>query len=165
MGRNILSICDECEVYIFHLRGKEGDLMQKFQNEHSDHEKSTRIVSDYVDEQPEHYKDVTDDLTSTPLPEKRNCMFQYATSYKYISTDIYEDTDLITLSEAKALWNKYKPQFISQLQDDTSNPEMVIWTDCESKTDYATELYYADNDTKTDGKNLWNEIVTRKELL
>lgn len=71
MGRNILSICDECEVYIFHLRGKESDLMQKFQNKHSDHEKSTRIVSDYVEEQPEHYEDVTDELTtSTPLPEQ-----------------------------------------------------------------------------------------------
>ena len=56
--------------------------------------------------------------TNTPLPEQNDCMFQYATSYKYISPDIYEDTDLITLSEAKALWNKHKTQFISQLQDD-----------------------------------------------
>lgn len=107
----------------------------------------------------------TNQANEAPLPEKKDCMFQYATSYKYINTDIYEDTDLITLSEAKALWNKYKPQFISQLQDDTSSPEMVIWTDCESSTDYATELYYADNDTKTDGKNLWNETVIREELL
>ena len=107
----------------------------------------------------------TNQASEAPLPEKKDCMFQYATSYEYISTEIYEDTDLITLSEAKALWSKYKSQFISQLQDDTSNPEMVIWTDCESNTDYATELYYADNDTKTDGKNLWNETVIRKELL
>ena len=107
----------------------------------------------------------TNQASETRLPEQKDCMFQYATSYKYISTEIYEDTDLITLSEAKALWNKYKSQFINQLQDDTRNPEMVIWTDCESNTDYATELYYADNDTKTDGRNLWNETVIRKELL
>ena len=121
--------------------------------------------------QPDHIAHVrnmvadTNQASETPLPEKKDCMFQYATSYKYINTDIYEDTDLITLSEAKALWSKYKSQFISQLQDDTSNPEMVIWTDCESNTDYAAELYYADNNTKTDGKNLWNETVIRKELL
>ena len=85
--------------------------------------------------------------------------------YDTITPDIYEDTDLITLSEAKALWNKHKTQFISQLQDDNSSPEMVVWINCKNNTDYATELYYADNDTKTDGKNLWNETVTRKELL
>lgn len=62
MGRNILSICDECEVYIFHLRGKEGDYMQRFQDIHIDHEKKTRIVSDYVEEQPDDYLDVTDDM-------------------------------------------------------------------------------------------------------
>ena len=62
MGRNILSICDKCEVYIFHLRGKENELMQAFQNVHAEHEKSTRIVSDYVEEQPDKYLDVTDEL-------------------------------------------------------------------------------------------------------
>lgn len=62
MGRNILSICDECGVYIFHLRGKEGDLMQKFQNIHEKHEDRTFIVSDYVEEAPEDYKDVTDEV-------------------------------------------------------------------------------------------------------
>lgn len=60
MGRNILSICDECEVYIFHYRGKEGRWMQRFQREHEQHEKDTRIVSDYVEEAPENYQDVTD---------------------------------------------------------------------------------------------------------
>ena len=118
----------------------------------------------------------TNQASETPLPEQKDCMFQYATSYKdcmfqyatsykYINIDMYEDTDLITLSEAKALWNKYKPQFISHLQDDTNSPEMAIWTDCDSNTDYATELYYADKNTKTDGESLWNETVTRKELL
>jgi hypothetical protein len=60
MGRNILSICDKCEVYVFHLRGKESDYMQRFQNDHSDHENMTRIVSDYIDYQPEHYEEVSD---------------------------------------------------------------------------------------------------------
>ena len=60
MGRNILSICDQCEVYVFHLRGKENEKIQSFQNAHVEHEKRTRIVSDYVEEQPENYKDTTD---------------------------------------------------------------------------------------------------------
>lgn len=70
MGRNILSICDECREYIFHFRGKEGELMQKFQNLHADHEKRTRIVSDYVEVQPDDYSDVTDDLTPQPTTLK-----------------------------------------------------------------------------------------------
>ncbi len=67
--------------------------------------------------QPDHNEEVlemvtdTNQASETPLPEQKDCMFQYATSYKYISTEIYEDTDLITLSEAKALWSKYKSQF------------------------------------------------------
>jgi len=39
--------------------------MQKFQNLHWKHEKYTRIVSDYVTEQPDSYEDVTDELTNT----------------------------------------------------------------------------------------------------
>ena len=35
--------------------------MQRFQEMHSRHEKDTRIVSDYVTEQPDDYLDVTDD--------------------------------------------------------------------------------------------------------
>lgn len=62
MGRNILSICDYCKVYVFHLRGKEGDKMQAFQNTHAVHEEYTRIVSDYVEEQPFNYLDVTDTI-------------------------------------------------------------------------------------------------------
>lgn len=62
MGRNILSICDECKVYLFHLRGHEGDHMQAFQKKHANHEKRTRIVSDYVEEQPDDYVDVTDEF-------------------------------------------------------------------------------------------------------
>lgn len=63
MGRNILSICDSCEVYMSHLRGKESDYMQQFQNKHIDHEKNTRIVSDYVEYAPDDYLDVTDSYT------------------------------------------------------------------------------------------------------
>lgn len=73
MGRNILSICDNCEEYIFHLRGKEGDYMQKFQNIHLEHEHDTRIVSDYVTEQPDSYADVTEEMFTTALGQCPTC--------------------------------------------------------------------------------------------
>ena len=72
MGRNILSICDDCEVYIFHLRGKESDYMQRFQQDHVDHEKATRIVSDYVSEQPDDYIDVTEDYETMTTQQPSN---------------------------------------------------------------------------------------------
>lgn len=43
-----------------HFRGKEGDYMQKFANDHNGHEPSTEIYNDYVSEPPESYTDVFD---------------------------------------------------------------------------------------------------------
>lgn len=73
MGRNILSICDECKVSIFHLRGKESDFMQQFQEDHIKHEKKTRIVSDYVEEEPEGYKDVTESYNAKATCDYELC--------------------------------------------------------------------------------------------
>lgn len=92
---------------------------------------------------------------------KKNCMFQYVRSNRWTS-DIYEDTDLITLEEAKALWAKYLPQFIKELQEEGERPEMVIWTGCDSASDYHTEYAHVDENTETDGTNLWN--VTRSKV-
>lgn len=61
MGRNIYSVCHECEVSLMHLRGKENVNMQRFQNDHSDHEGMTEIISDYKFEPSEDYKDVFDE--------------------------------------------------------------------------------------------------------
>jgi hypothetical protein len=72
------------------------------------------------------------------MKEEKNCLFQYATRGKVI-----EDTDLITLEEAKSLWNKYLPE-IKKNWDDSSSPEMCIWTDCVSNTDYHTQGFDID---------------------
>ena len=52
-----------------HLRGYESDHMMQFQHDHSDHEKQTEIMCDYVKEPPEGYADVFD--TYNPEWEKR----------------------------------------------------------------------------------------------
>jgi molybdopterin converting factor small subunit len=91
---------------------------------------------------------------------KRHCMFQYATAYRYLSTKIYEDTDLITWEEALELWNKYRPQVIQELEDDYSRPEMVIWTGCESSTSYSNDTFHVNEETPVrDGEFV--EVITR----
>lgn len=59
-------------------------------------------------------------------------MFQYATRHK-----IYEDTDLITREEADKLWDKWQ-EHIKDHWDEFNAPQMCIWTDCDSITDYHT---------------------------
>jgi len=61
----------------------------------------------------------------------KNCMFQYAKSWG----SIYEDTWLITYSEAEELWKKYYPIAVKEIKDGLE-PQMVIWGDCENETDY-----------------------------
>lgn len=58
MGRNFISACHTCGVQLMHLRGKEGDHMQKFENDHPKH--NTEIFNDYQNEPPEEYRDVFD---------------------------------------------------------------------------------------------------------
>lgn len=80
-------------------------------------------------------------------PQRKHCMFQYATSYKYMNAKIYEDTGLITWEKALELWNKYKPQVMREIEDDYSNPEMVIWTGCKDNTSYAHDAFHVDGTT------------------
>lgn len=61
MGRNLVSVCDECEVQLMYLRGKESPNIMRFYRDHQQHEKSVRTISDYVEEPPEKYRDVFDD--------------------------------------------------------------------------------------------------------
>lgn len=61
-------------------------------------------------------------------------MFQYATKY-----EIFENTGLITLEEAEALWDKWQKSLIENW-DSSSRPQMCIWQDCDTDTDYHTIL-------------------------
>lgn len=90
--------------------------------------------------------------------EKKDCAFQYA--YKKWDIHVQEDTDLITLSEAKELYKKYLPDFIEKLQEER-NPEMVIWTDMKDNTNYSKSLVWLNANWKTDGIKVWEEKVER----
>lgn len=76
--------------------------------------------------------------------EKKDRLFQYAydngahgVGYSFSSTKIVEDTNLITEKEANDLWNKYYSEVIKRLQND-ERPQMCIWKDCATYTDYST---------------------------
>jgi len=72
---------------------------------------------------------------------KKNCMFQFANAEGY--EPIKEDTGLITIFEAEALWDKYYPDFIKYFEEGLK-PQMVIWIDCIKNTDYTKELKMLD---------------------
>ena len=50
---------------------------------------------------------------------EKNCAFQYA--YKNWDIHIEQDTDLITLDEAKELYRKYLPDFIKEIAGRTKS--------------------------------------------
>jgi hypothetical protein len=66
MGRNIFSVCHECQVQLMHLRGKQNINMMRFQVDHKDHEKMTEILCDYAQEPPADYEDVFDKYNPSP---------------------------------------------------------------------------------------------------
>ena len=74
---------------------------------------------------------------------KKNKMFQYAydlgihnSGLSMSNIKIKESTELITAEEAEALWIKYYPECIKRLKDE-ERPQMCIWTNCNSTTDYS----------------------------
>lgn len=67
------------------------------------------------------------------MSDIKDCMFQYATH-----KEIIEDTDLITLKEAKKLFDDYRQDFTEKLD---CNPQMVIWINCETNGSYSETLY------------------------
>lgn len=89
------------------------------------------------------------------MSTKKDCSFQYATaSSGYITNGkIIEDTDLITLEEAKELWNKYLPDFKERMANG-ERPELCIWTDMEQAGEYRHDTYHihADDLELVDGK-------------
>lgn len=75
------------------------------------------------------------------MSEVKNCLFQYATS-----NTVIEDTCLITESEAEEMWGKYLED-IKTKWDAHNAPQMCIWIDCRTNSDYHTvgkEIDYQD---------------------
>ena len=66
------------------------------------------------------------------MEEIKDCLFQYATR-----SSVIEDTDLITRSEAEELWDKYYKE-VQKNWDSFDSPQVCIWIDCKSNTDYHT---------------------------
>lgn len=58
MGRNFFSVCHDCREQLMHLRGKEGNTMHRFANNHPKH--NVEVLDDYVEEPPENYEDMFD---------------------------------------------------------------------------------------------------------
>lgn len=73
-------------------------------------------------------------MNKKELIEKKY-MFQYALQ----DGTIYEDTWLITFNEAKELRDKYFLRCKQNLSD-WDKPQMCIWKDCKTETDYSTIL-------------------------
>lgn len=65
--------------------------------------------------------------------EPKDCMFQLA----FANGDVVEDTGLITRTEADSLWHKYLDKVI---QSWDLCPQMGIWIDCDTTTDYHTVI-------------------------
>lgn len=92
---------------------------------------------------------------------KKDCLFQFALANAL--TCIIEDTNLITRKEADELWDKHYPRFVRCLQEG-KEPEMAIWINCDTDTDYHTTskyLDYRDNLEVKDGKVY---KITREEV-
>ena len=84
---------------------------------------------------------------------KKDCIFQYATG-----NQIFEDSDLLTIIEAKDLWQKYKSDFIER-HNRGEDPEMCIWIDCKNSTDYHSTIWHVSYTTICKDGNIY--ILTR----
>ena len=101
--------------------------------------------------------------------EKKDCLFQYAydngvhgggISASFIN--IVEDTDLITKTEAEALWNKYYPEVIRRLQDE-QRPQMCLWYECSNNSDYGEPKKEIDwrDDLEIVGNKIYKKELTQ----
>lgn len=90
--------------------------------------------------------------------EEKKYMFQYA--HQGFGTKIIEDTGLITLQEANDLWNKHYSDCLERLKND-DRPQMCIWQNCSSTTDYHDVLKEIDY---RDDLEIKNGKIYKKEL-
>ncbi len=80
----------------------------------------------------------------------KNAMFQF-----YDGVNIVDDTGLISLDEAKDLFDLRKELFAEALQLER-DCEMCIWHECSSDEDYTSRYkYWSYGDVKFDGNNFW----------
>ena len=80
----------------------------------------------------------------------KNAMFQF-----YDGSKIIDDTDLITLDEAMALFNARKDAFALAL-DNGLDCQMCIWYGCEHDSDYRETLKdWSPSNVKYDGGHFW----------
>ena len=83
----------------------------------------------------------------------KNAMFQFASNQ-----EVFEDTDLITIEEAKELFKASRVKFISELEMDR-NPEMCIWINCETNASYKqTAEHWCAQDMMYDDGQLWQVV-------
>jgi hypothetical protein len=85
-------------------------------------------------------------------------MFQYYAE-RIFSMMCIEDTDLITESEAKELWNKYYDDVVCDIKNERK-PQMCIWKDCEYRTNYHSVLCEID---WRDDLEISNGVIFKKE--
>lgn len=95
-------------------------------------------------------------------------MFQYSydngihtSGFDFYSTKTVEDTGLITEKEANDLWDKYLPEVIQRLKND-ERPQMCIWGNCNSTTDYSLVVKEIDH---RDDLEIKNGEIYKKELI
>lgn len=84
------------------------------------------------------------------MSEVKNAMFQFGTDNK-----IFEDTDLITLSEALSMFESNRGKFIQELERD-NNPQMCVWINCKDNQSYGYSLYdWCADDFQVINDELW----------
>ncbi len=79
---------------------------------------------------------------------EKDCMFQYATRHRILA-----DTDLISIDDAKRLFEKNRDDYIERLEN-SEDPEMAIWINCATNSSYGETLYHwcADDFKVVDGE-------------
>jgi hypothetical protein len=81
--------------------------------------------------------------------EEKNCAFQYAAE-KWSGMEVVEDKTGITLTEAKALFNKYYPQMVA-ISEQGERIEVAIWVNMAHESDYNETLIHLNSPEVKDG--------------
>lgn len=95
------------------------------------------------------------------MKEVKSCAFQYAVEGKFI-----EDTDLITLESAKALFRKHINDFVQQVESGHS-AEIAIWQGMSESSNYHSTYIHLNNSDKfeiVNGKVYMQKLVEIADL-